>query len=98
MPVDPELLDPFERLLAVRIEGKDYSVPENNSVLRVFQYVDIDLYPCRLCWNGECDNCIFAYVDPQSGDEVTARGCETVVWEGMQIVRIPKDAVWLKKE
>ncbi len=93
MAVDPELLEPFERLIQVTVEGRPESVPANNSLLRVLQYLDFDLYPCRLCWNGECDNCAFTYIDPGSSAEVCARGCETTIIEGMQITRVPKDAV-----
>src|SRR5437867_5474745 len=85
MPVDPQLLDPYEKLIQVMVEGASYEVPENNSVLRILQYLDVDLYPCRLCWNGECDNCLVTYVDPASGAEQVARGCETVAWPGMEI-------------
>jgi predicted molibdopterin-dependent oxidoreductase YjgC len=94
VPVDPTLLEPFDKLVQVTIEGRCREVPANNSVLRVLQYLEVDLYPCRLCWNGDCDNCRFTYLDPATGSEVTARGCETGVCPGMQILRIPENAAW----
>jgi hypothetical protein len=94
VPVDPQLLEPWDRLIPIRITGRTHLVPENNTVLRVLQYLDVDLYPCRLCWNGDCDNCRFTYRDPQNGEEVSAKGCGTVVYEGMEIVSIPVKAVW----
>ena len=98
MPIDPELLDPYQRLIQIRVEGRDYEVPENNSILRMLQYLDVDLYPCRLCWNGECDNCFVTLEDPATLQETTARGCDTVGFDGMTILRIPKDARWPRRE
>lgn len=92
--MDPSLLEPFERLVQICVQGREHAVPENNTVLRSLQFLDVDLYPCRLCWNSDCDNCRFDYIDPVSGAEVTARGCETTIWEGMSITRIPVNAVW----
>lgn len=94
VPVDLSLLDPFDKLIPVIVEGRPSSVPENNSVLRTLQYLDVDLDPCRLCWNSDCDNCIFRFVDPATGDEVAARGCETPVFAGMNITRLPENALW----
>jgi predicted molibdopterin-dependent oxidoreductase YjgC len=97
VPIDPQLLEPYDRLISVTIEGRQLRVPENNSLLRVLQYLDVDLYPCRLCWNGDCDNCRFVYVHPKSGMEATAKACAPVVKEGMVIRRLPALAVWPRK-
>ena len=69
-------------------------LPANNTLLRVLQYLDVDLYPCRLCWNGDCDNCRFVFADPDSGEEVSAKGCGTLVCEGMAVRSLPARAVW----
>ena len=98
MPVDPTLLEPFEKLIPVTVEGKAYEVPANNTVLRVLQCLDVDLYPCRLCWNGDCDNCRVALVDPATGEETTAKGCETTVCPGMNITHIPPSACWPRRD
>src|SRR5947207_9534455 len=90
MPVDPTLLDPYDRLVSISVAGQTFQVPANNSILRVLQYLDVDLYPCRLCWNGECDNCRFAFVDPSTGQERMARGCESLVFDGLKITRLPE--------
>ena len=94
MPVDPELLERYDRLIELSIEGRTYRVPENNNLLRALQFLDFDLYPCRLCWNSECDNCHFQYIDPQSQQEVVVRGCETNAFEDMRITRVPPNATW----
>lgn len=94
MPMDPQLLEPYDSLVPVTIEGRRYSVPANNTVLRVLQYLDVDLYPCRLCWNGDCDNCRFSYINPLSGAEESAKGCATLVALDLVITRLPAHATW----
>lgn len=94
MPGDTSLLDPYDELVTVTIEGRRLDLPGNNNLLRLLQYLGVDLDPCRLCWNGDCDNCRFVFVDPTSGDETTAKGCEAQVVDGMCVVRIPTYAVW----
>jgi hypothetical protein len=91
---DPNLLDPYQRLIDVRLEGHGFQVPENQMLLRALQYLGYDLYPCRLCWNGDCDNCRFHYVDPADGEERSAKGCQTEVWPGMTITRLPARVRW----
>ena len=94
MPRDPSLLDPWEKLISVTIEGQRLDLPEKNTVLRLLQYLEVDLYPCRLCWNGECDNCRFTFVDPESHAELSAKSCLTEATDGMKITRIPVYALW----
>ena len=94
MPRDPSLLDPWEKLISVTIEGQRLDLPEKNTVLRLLQYLEVDLYPCRLCWNGECDNCRFTFVDPETHEELSAKSCLTEATDGMNITRIPVYALW----
>ena len=94
MPIDLSLLEPFDTLIRVSIEGRGFAVPANNSLLRVLQYLDFDLYPCRLCWNGECDNCRFTFVDPSTHEVLSAKSCLTEATDGMDITRIPTYALW----
>ena len=94
LPVDPTLLEPFDALIRVSIEGRPFDVPANNSLLRVLQYLDFDLYPCRLCWNGDCDNCRFSYLEPDTGEPHSEKGCQLVVCDGLTITKLPPDAVW----
>lgn len=94
MPRDPSLLDPWEKLISVTIEGHALELPERNTVLRLLQYLEVDLYPCRLCWNGECDNCRFTFIDPATQEEFSAKSCLTEATDGMNITRIPTYALW----
>ena len=92
--MDPELLAPYDRLIDVTIEGRRCRVPENNTLLRVLQYLDVDLYPCRLCWNGDCDGCRSVILHPTSGAEVSVKACTTLVKDGMEVRSMPPLAIW----
>ena len=82
-----EIFEPYERLLKVRILGADRDVPENNSILRALQFLDMEAISYGdFCWNGECINC---QVWIKNGDkEKAVIACRTNVEEGMEIVRL----------
>jgi len=85
-----DLFEPFEKLVTVRIEGKVFEVPENNSVLRALQFLDADMQIAKFCWNGECENCLFSYSD-QSGSAVKYElACRQNTFDGMIITQLPQ--------
>lgn len=83
----PDIFQPYERLIEIEILGKIYSVPENNSLLRCFQFLALEnISYGDFCWNGECLNC---QVWLKAGEkEKPVMACRTIVQENMQIVRI----------
>lgn len=86
--MEPSLLEDYESEIEIRIEGKSYLVPENNSLLRVLQYLSADISYSRFCWNGDCQNCLFAFLE--EGCEREALACSTEVQEGMVVTRLPE--------
>ncbi len=84
---DHEMFEPFERLVKVKLLGMEREVPENNSILRGLQYLDMDAISYGdFCWNGECINC---QVWIKNGDkEKAVIACRTDVEDGMEIVRL----------
>jgi len=86
----PEIFQPFERLIELDILGEKYQVPENNTLLRCFQYLSMESISYGdFCWNGECLNCQ-AWL--QKGDkEKAVITCRTIVEENMKIVRLADD-------
>ena len=84
---DPDIFAPFERLIEIEIAGKAHAVPENNSLLRCFQYISMESISYGdFCWNGECLNC---QVWLEIGDKQKAViACRTTVTEGMKIIKI----------
>jgi hypothetical protein len=82
-----EIFEPYDRLVRINLLGVDRDVPENNSILRGLQYLDMEAISYGdFCWNGECINC---QVWIKSGDkEKAVIACRTNVEEGMEIVRV----------
>ncbi len=83
----PDIFQPYDKLIEIEILGKVYMVPENNSLLRCFQFLAMEnISYGDFCWNGECLNC---QVWLQNGDkEKAVMACRTIVAENMKIVRI----------
>lgn len=85
-----DIFEPFERLVEIEIEGARRAVPENNTLLRCFQFLSLETVSYGdFCWNGDCLNC---QVWIKNGEkEKAALSCRTKVEEGMQIVRLSKE-------
>ena len=84
-----DVLRPYEKLVEIEILGRKFNVPENNSLLRCFQFLSIEnISYGEFCWNGECLNC---QIWLQNGDrERSAMACRTDVKAGMKIVQMAK--------
>lgn len=90
MPYHPEIFAPYKRLIEIEILGRKYQVPENNSILRCLQYLEMDaISHADLCWNGECLNCQVSIEN--GGKEKAVIACRTDAAEGMKIRKISKD-------
>ena len=90
METHPEMFAPFERLIEIEVMGKTVSVPENNSILRGFQFLRThEISNADLCWNGDCLNCQ-VWIE-KNGKEKAVIACRTTASEGMKIVRISPD-------
>ena len=89
---DPDMFEPYERLIEIEILGTKYRVPENNSILRCLQFLDMESISYGdFCWNGECFNC---QVWLKNGEkEKAVMACRTNVVEGMQIVKMSDQIV-----
>ena len=85
-----DIFEPFDRLVEIKILGKIYSVPENNTLLRCFQYLSLDsISSGDFCWNRDCMNCQ-VWVENR-GKEKGLIACRVKVEEGMEIVRLHKE-------
>ena len=82
-----DIFEPFERLIEIEICGERREVPENNSLLRCFQYLSMETISLGdFCWNGDCANCQVWLEDAANDKPVLA--CRTKVREGMRIVKM----------
>jgi hypothetical protein len=89
--VAADLLDPYEKLIDVEIEGRTVAVPEKNRLLRCFQFFSINTISYGdFCWNGDCSNCQIWY-HTKGQDEASDRpalSCRLVCEEGMVITKL----------
>ena len=89
--IESDLYDPFEKLVAIEILGRRVEVPENNHLLRCFQYLSMRTISYGdFCWNGECTNCqVWYHTQGQTeSDDKPALSCRLKVEEGMVISRV----------
>jgi hypothetical protein len=89
--MDSDLLEPYEKLIEIEILGKRVCVPENNRLLRCFQYLSMQTISYGdFCWNGDCTNCqIWYHMEGETeSDNRTALSCRTEAREGMVITRL----------
>jgi hypothetical protein len=84
-----DIFRPYEKLVEITVLGKNFLVPDRNSVLRAFQFISPETVPYgRFCWNQECQYC---KVSCQLPDEETSRpilSCKFLVSEGMNITDV----------
>jgi NADH dehydrogenase/NADH:ubiquinone oxidoreductase subunit G len=82
-----DIFAPFDRLIEIEICGKVYQVPENNELLRCFQFLALESVSMGdFCWNGDCANCQ-VWLETADGAKPVL-SCRTKVAEGMKIVRL----------
>ncbi|HSO76537.1 MAG TPA: hypothetical protein VLU47_17015 [Blastocatellia bacterium] len=84
-PVREGLFEEFTRLVEIEICRSRAMVPENNKLLRCFQYIEMDAVSLGdYCWNGDCSNCQVWY-ETGPGETKSALACRMYVRPGMII-------------
>lgn len=87
-----EIFEPFEKLVEIEIAGEKKLVPENNNLLRCFQYLNLEAISMgEFCWNGDCANCQVWLAGDSKDKPVLA--CRTKVEENMKISRLSPEIV-----
>lgn len=85
--IDSDIFEPFERLVEIEIAGAVRQVPENNFLLRCFQFLSMETVSAGdFCWNGDCANCQVWLENAKNGKPVLA--CRTRVENRMKIVKM----------
>jgi len=83
---DNDIFESFEKLVEIEIFGERCEVPENNTLLRCFQYLSMEtISHGDFCWNGDCANCQVWLENTAKEKPILA--CRTKVSAGMKIVR-----------
>ena len=89
------LYRPYEKLIQITIQGKPFAVPENNMLLRCFQFLAPDTIPYgRYCWNEDCQYCRVSVRRPGGEKVQQALSCKMVVEEGMEIYELSTELAW----
>ena len=97
--INEDVLHPFEKLIEITVLGETLMVPENNSILRGFQFLKRDeISYGDFCWNGECLNCQVWIRN--GGKEKMVMACRTDVREGMEILRLGEtiDSIFIETD
>jgi NADH dehydrogenase/NADH:ubiquinone oxidoreductase subunit G len=95
--IDSDIFEPYERLIEIEICGERREVPENNSLLRCFQFLSMETISYGdFCWNGDCANCQVWLED--TAKEKPVLSCRTKVREGMKIVKMSGEINLVKSE
>ncbi len=82
-----EMFHPYEKLIEIEVLGKRRMVPENNSLLRAFQFLAMESISYGdFCWNGSCVNCQVWLGN--GGKEKPVMACRTNVEAGMAVVKL----------
>jgi hypothetical protein len=89
MTAPSTLFRPFTRLVKITILGREFKVPENNPLLRGFQYLapeEVSYGP--FCWNEDCQYCRVTYDSGEASPSRVALSCKLMVQEGMRIKEV----------
>jgi hypothetical protein len=82
------LFESFKSLVEIEICSTRAQVPENNKLLRCFQFIKMDSVSIGdYCWNGDCTNCLVWY-RAESGDIRSALACRMYVRPGLVITDV----------
>jgi len=89
------LFRPYEKLISITIRGRKFSVPENQILLRAFQYLCPDTIPYgRYCWNEECQYCRVTVKRP-GGEKISqALSCKLMVEDGLEVQELSTELSW----
>ncbi len=86
MTAPSTLFRPFTRLVKITILGRKFEVPENNTLLRCFQYLAPETVSYgRFCWNEDCQYCRVTFDLGQGTPTRAAISCKLMVQEGMRV-------------
>ena len=82
------LFESFSNLVDIVICNSRAAVPENNRLLRCFQYIRMESVSVGdYCWNGDCTNCQIWYRG-ENGEIKSALACRLYVRPGMVITDV----------
>ena len=86
MTAPTTLFRPFSRLVKITLLDRDFEVPENNLLLRCFQYLAPERIAYgRFCWNEDCQYCRVTFDQGEGTTSRSALSCKLIVEENMRV-------------
>jgi hypothetical protein len=93
------LFHPYDRLVKICVKGKEVEVPENNMLLRGFQFLaPEDVAYGKFCWNEECQYCRVTYDMGEGTASHVALSCKLMVQENMRVTEIATELRYCLRE
>ncbi|HYN16429.1 MAG TPA: 2Fe-2S iron-sulfur cluster-binding protein [Terriglobales bacterium] len=90
---------PFEKLVKITVKGREYEVPDSNTLLRAFQYLAPDTVPYgRFCWNEECQYCRLSYDMGEGTSTRLGLSCKIMVQPGMRVLELAAELRYCLRE
>ena len=72
--------------------GKEFEVPENNTLLRCFQFLQPEPVAYgRFCWNEDCQYCRVSFNMEEGSPARAALACKLIGENGMRIKEISSE-------
>ena len=92
---DKDLFGDYKKLIPINIQGRVFHVPEENTVLRSLQFLELrkevlTMKWGRFCWNDTVGCCELRYRSSPDAAVSSGRGCQLLAKPGLQIVQLPK--------
>lgn len=92
MTAPSTLFRPFTRLVKITILDREFEVPENNSLLRCFQYLaPEEVSYGRFCWNEDCQYCRVTFDLGEGSAARAALSCKLMVQDGMRVKEVTSE-------
>jgi hypothetical protein len=83
------LFRPYDRLVKITVKGKEVEIPDNNMLLRGFQFLAPENVAYgRFCWNEECQYCRVTYDMGDGTPAHVALSCKLMVKENMRVTEM----------
>jgi predicted molibdopterin-dependent oxidoreductase YjgC len=93
------LFRPYQKLIRITIKGKEFEVPENNMLLRGFQYLaEENISYGKFCWNEDCQYCRVTYDTGEGTQSRQALSCKLMVQEGMRVTEVATEIAYCLRE
>jgi hypothetical protein len=88
--MDADLYGEYNKLLRVDVMGREFPMPERNTLLRGLQFASPETISYgRFCWNGTCNNCTVTVQDGSC--EAKGPACRLNASDGMHVTSVSSE-------